>query len=155
MTTSIATLSDDKLWELAHATAQTKTAEIDVSVLPEALATALTVELVQGIVDNGGVEYLLGPDLPRGLQYSDCIRSFKLIESWLCAEALSEVCKAFPSGSPSEQSDSRQAALERLLESQRQLVNHASRVFWDASASNYAAALRLLRGRPEVLNAAA
>ena len=155
MAMSIATLSDDKLWELAHSTARTKTADFDVSVIPEALATALTVEFVQGIVDNGGIEYLLGPDLPRGLEYSDCIRSFKLIESWSCAEALSEVCKAFPGGAPSESSDSRQAALARLLESQHQLVDHASQVFRDASASNYAAALRLLRARPEVFNAAA
>jgi hypothetical protein len=155
MPAAIDTMSDDDLWRLAHEVAGTRSKDFDVTDVPEVLGVALTVEMVQGIIDNGGIAYLLGPDLPRGLEYSDCLRSFKLIESWLCAEALDHVLKAFPGGSPSEFPEARSAALDRLLDTNRELFDQTSRTFWDASSSNYAAALRLLRAHPEVLNAEA
>ena len=155
MSTRIASLTDDDLWKLAHETADARSRSFDVTVVPEILSLALTVELVQGIVDNGGVEYLLGPNLPDGLDYPDCVRAFKLIDSWLCAEALGTVYGAFPGGSPNRSNDARKMALDGLLETRRELLDHASRVFWNASQSNYAAALRLLRAHPEVFDAAA
>jgi hypothetical protein len=155
MPSRVGTLSDEELWTLAHRVAETKSRGFDVTAVPEPLGVALTVELVQGIIDNGGVEYLLGPDLPRALEYSDCVRALKVIESWLCAEALAEVYRAFPGGSPQNSTEARSATLEGLLETRRTLFDRASRTFWDASESNYAAALRLMRAHPEVFDAVA
>lgn len=155
MSVPVSSLNDEDLWKLAHAAADTHSRNFDVSVVPEILATVLTVELVQGIIDNGGVQYLLEQDLPRGLNYADCVRAFKLVESWLCAEALSEVFRVFPGESPNSSGDVRAIALEKLLETRRELFDHVSRTFWDASDSNYAAALRLLRAHPEVVDVAA
>lgn len=154
MSKHVASLSDDELWKLAHKTAGTQSINFDVTTIPEILATALTVELVQDLIDYSGVEHLLGPDLPHGLEYSDCVRAFKLIESWLCAKALSEIYQEFPGGSPQKSTDERETTLQELLNNHRELLNHISRVFWDKSQSNYAAALRSLRAHPEVFDTA-
>ena len=145
-------MEDDELWRLAHEAAGTDCLDFDVSSIPEILSVVLTVELVQGIIDNGGVELLIGPELPQGLKYSDCSRAFKLIESWLCAQVLDDVLGAFPDGMPSESPQARAASLDWLLDTKRELFEQASQAFWDSSALNYAAALRLLRANPEVLN---
>ena len=155
MSSRIASMSDDELWRLANSAAGTSSRAFDVSAIPEPLAAALTVELAQGIIDNGGIEYLLGPDLPVGVEYPDIVRSFKLIESWLCAEALDEVYRAFPGGVPPNSDAERTPALDALLSTKRDMLDQVSRTFWDSSESNYAAAIRLLRAHPEVFNAAA
>ena len=155
MSGDINTMSDEALWDLAHEVAGTGSKNFDVSAVPEILGVTLTVEMVQGIIDNGGIEYLLGPDLPRGLEYSHCPRAFKLIDAFLCAEALERVYSAFPQGSPPVSQEERAEALDRILESKSALIDAASRTFWEKSASNYTAALRLLRAHPEVLDAKA
>lgn len=80
----------------AYATAQVRRADGDVSQLPEPVQTVVVVDTVQGIIDNGGLEYFYESDFPRNPPYSFFVETFRRIGAESVASCIEESSRMFP-----------------------------------------------------------
>ena len=68
----------------------------DVFKLPEAFQTVVVIETVQGIIDNGGLEYFFESDFPNNPPYSFFVDVFRRVGAEGVAHCIEDASRMFP-----------------------------------------------------------
>lgn len=100
----------------AYATARIQAAGGDPTLLSLPEQTVVVVETVQGIIDNGGLEYLYENDFPGNPPYSFFVDSFRRIGADSVASCVETTAAMFPFPEPHLHCDARLEWLDKVRE---------------------------------------
>jgi hypothetical protein len=81
---------------------------------PKPIQVAITVSTVQGIIDNGGLQYLYEADFEDHSPYSDFVDAYREIGALEAAELLESSIRMFPFGDPHLYETKRQKWLDDI-----------------------------------------
>jgi hypothetical protein len=88
----------------------------DVSKLDVPQQTLITLHSVQGVVDNGGFQYLFESDFPANPPYSKFVEAYRRIGAGHAAECLEKAVAMFPFEDPHLHQEQRVEFMETLEE---------------------------------------
>jgi hypothetical protein len=122
----------DQASEIAFA--QLKSAENDISRLPEPLRTVVIVCSAQGVIDNGGLEYFFESDFDGTPEYSSFVAAYRRIGAESAASCIESAEAMFPFSQPHLHESKRQQWLENVRDDESHpFVKLSRRVCGDES----------------------
>ncbi len=99
----------------AYAIAKVHEAGGDTSRLPEPVQTVAVIEMAQGIIDNGGLEYFYECDFPGKPPYSFFVEAFRRIGAESVGSCIEDSSRMFPFPEPRLQEAKRQQWLDTVI----------------------------------------
>lgn len=110
----------DKLLDraIAYSIARVQAADGDVLQLPLPVQTVAVIQTAQGIIDNGGLEYLFESDFVGSPPYSFIVDAFHRIGAEAAAIRLEAAVRMFPFSEPHLHEEKRQAWLEQVKDNE-------------------------------------
>lgn len=107
--------------------ARLKEAGNDISRLPIPLQTVAVIYSVQGIIDNGGLEYLFESDFDGTPEYSFFVEAYRRVGAESAASCIETAAAMFPFPQPHLHEDKRQQWLENVRDDEGHLFVKLSR----------------------------
>ncbi len=107
--------------------ARLKEAGNDISRLPIPLQTVAVIYSVQGIIDNGGLEYLFESDFNGTPEYSFFVEVYRRVGAESAASCIETAAAMFPFSQPHLHEEKRQKWLENVRDDESHLFVKLSR----------------------------